>query len=110
MVRHREMGKDQFTAARRKGRGRSSSRCMATTFTIVAVFVPVAFMGGIVGRFFFEFGLTVAWAVLVSLFVSFTLTPMLAATWGVSPHDPARNTGNPLTQSDRTVQSRVQLG
>jgi HAE1 family hydrophobic/amphiphilic exporter-1 len=43
-------------------------------------------MGGIIGRFFFQFGLTVAWAVLVSLFVSFTLTPMLAAWWGVEPH------------------------
>ena len=59
---------------------------MATTFSIVAVFVPVAFMGGIIGRFFYQFGLTVAWAVLVSLFVSFTLTPMLSAWWGVDPH------------------------
>ncbi len=52
---------------------------MATTFTIVAVFVPVAFMGGIVGQFFRQFGLTVAAAVLVSLFVSFTLDPMMSA-------------------------------
>ena len=59
---------------------------MATTLSIVAVFVPVAFMGGIIGRFFFQFGLTVAWAVLVSLFVSFTLTPMLAAWWAGNPH------------------------
>jgi HAE1 family hydrophobic/amphiphilic exporter-1 len=59
---------------------------MATTFSIIAVFVPVAFMRGIIGRFFFQFGLTVAWAVLVSLFVSFTLTPMLSAWWGVEPH------------------------
>src|SRR6185295_18539555 len=44
---------------------------MATTFAIVAVFVPIAFMKGIVGQFFFQFGLTVAVAVLVSLFVSF---------------------------------------
>src|SRR5687767_9905696 len=71
---------------------------MATTFSIVAVFVPVAFMGGIIGRFFFQFGLTVAWAVLVSLFVSFTLTPMLAAWWGVDPHAPedALKSRNPL--------------
>ncbi len=54
---------------------------MATTFSIVAVFVPVAFMGGVIGRFFYQFGLTVAWAVLVSLFVSFSLTPMLSAWW-----------------------------
>ena len=48
---------------------------MATTFAIVAVFVPIAFMSGIIGRFFFQFGVTVAVAVLVSLFVSFTLDP-----------------------------------
>ena len=52
---------------------------MATTFTIIAVFIPVAFMGGMVGQFFYEFGITVAAAVLVSLFVSFTLDPMLSA-------------------------------
>src|SRR6185503_974941 len=57
------------------------------TLTIVAVFVPVAFMGGIVGKFFFQFGVTIAWAIMVSLFVSFTLTPMLAAWWAdTSPH------------------------
>ena len=54
---------------------------MATTFTIVAVFVPVAFMPGIVGRFFYEFGITISAAVLVSLFVAFTLTPMLSSKW-----------------------------
>jgi HAE1 family hydrophobic/amphiphilic exporter-1 len=54
---------------------------MATTFTIVAVFVPVAFMSGIVGRFFYQFGITVAVSVMVSLFVAFTLTPMLASRW-----------------------------
>ncbi len=54
---------------------------MATTFTVVAVFVPVAFMTGIIGRFFYQFGITVAVAVLVSLFVAFTLTPMLASRW-----------------------------
>jgi HAE1 family hydrophobic/amphiphilic exporter-1 len=52
---------------------------MATTMSIVAVFVPVAFMKGIVGKFFFEFGITVAVAVLVSLFVSLTLTPMMTS-------------------------------
>ena len=58
---------------------------LATTFSIIAVFVPVAFMKGIVGRFFYQFGITVAFAVLVSLFVSFTLDPMLSSRW----HDPA---------------------
>src|SRR5690606_25906803 len=69
---------------------------LATTLSIVAVFVPVAFMSGIIGRFFFQFGLTVAWAVLVSLFVSFTLTPMLSAWWGVEPH--AGESRNPITR------------
>ncbi len=98
IVRHREMGEDHFTAA---GRGTREIilAVLATTLTIVAVFVPVSFMGGIIGRFFFQFGLTVAWAVLVSLFVSFTLTPMLAAWWGVDPHkaEHSRKSRNPLT-------------
>jgi HAE1 family hydrophobic/amphiphilic exporter-1 len=85
IVRHREMGEDHFSAAS-WGTREIFLAVMATTFSIVAVFVPVAFMGGIIGRFFFEFGMTVAWAVLISLFVSFTLTPMLAAWWGVDPH------------------------
>src|SRR5207247_11371130 len=71
---------------------------MATTFSIVAVFVPVAFMRGIIGRFFFAFGITVAWAVLVSLFVSFTLTPMLSAAWGVNPHGGSRSR-NPVARA-----------
>jgi HAE1 family hydrophobic/amphiphilic exporter-1 len=72
---------------------------MATTMSIVAVFVPVAFMGGIIGRFFFQFGVTVAWAVLVSLFVSFTLTPMLSAWWGVNPHVHGSGSGNLITRT-----------
>lgn len=54
---------------------------MATTFAIVAIFLPVAFMKGIIGRFFMHFALTVVFAVMVSLFVSFTLTPMLASRY-----------------------------
>src|SRR5712671_6021054 len=57
---------------------------LATTFSIVAVFLPVGFMGGIIGRFFHQFGLTVVAAVLISMFVSFTLDPMLSSIW----HDP----------------------
>ncbi|HEX2166686.1 MAG TPA: efflux RND transporter permease subunit, partial [Longimicrobiales bacterium] len=97
IVRHREMGEDHFTAAS-WGTREIFLAVMATTFSIVAVFVPVAFMGGIIGRFFYEFGMTVAWAVLVSLFVSFTLTPMLAAWWGVDPHKAAGGHGNFLTR------------
>lgn len=54
---------------------------MATTFSLVAIFAPVGFMSGMVGRFMQSFGLTMAFAVLVSLFVSFTLTPMMSAYW-----------------------------
>ena len=54
---------------------------MATTFSLVAIFVPVAFMSGMVGRFMQSFGLTMAFAVVVSLFVSFTLTPMMSSRW-----------------------------
>ena len=80
IVRRRQMGESAIVAAFR-GTQEIFLAVMATTLTLVAVFVPVAFMGGIVGKFFFQFGLTIAWAVLVSLFVSFTLTPMLAAWW-----------------------------
>src|SRR5204863_1386348 len=80
IVRHLQRGKDHFEAAR-DGTAEIGLAVMATTFTIVAVFVPVAFMGGMVGRFFYEFGITVAAAVLVSLFVSFTLDPMLSSRW-----------------------------
>jgi len=83
IVRHLAMGKDHPTAAR-QGTEEIGLAVMATTFAIVAVFVPIAFMSGIIGRFFFQFGLTVAVAVLVSLFVSFTLDPMLSSVW----HDP----------------------
>jgi hydrophobic/amphiphilic exporter-1 (mainly G- bacteria), HAE1 family len=97
IVRHREHGEGYFTAARR-GTAEIFLAVMATTLSIVAVFVPVAFMGGIIGRFFYQFGMTVAFAVLVSLFVSFTLTPMLSAWWGVDPHDPSAGGGNPVTR------------
>ncbi len=74
IVRHMQKGKDHLEAAR-EGTAEIGLAVMATTFTIIAVFIPVAFMGGMVGQFFYEFGITVAAAVLVSLFVSFTLDP-----------------------------------
>ena len=78
IYRHMERGEDPVTAAR-NGTKEIGLAVMATTFTIVAVFVPVAFMGGVIGQFFKEFGITVTAAVLVSLFVSFTLDPMMSA-------------------------------
>jgi HAE1 family hydrophobic/amphiphilic exporter-1 len=76
--RHLEMGKPALRAAA-DATSEIGLAVMATTFSIVAVFVPVAVMKGIVGRFFFQFGMTVTFAVLVSLFVSFTITPMLSS-------------------------------
>jgi multidrug efflux pump subunit AcrB len=84
IVRHIHMGKDHHRAAR-EGTEEIGLAVMATTFAICAVFVPVAFMKGIIGKFFFPFGITVAVAVLVSLFVSFTLDPMLSSIWKDPP-------------------------
>jgi HAE1 family hydrophobic/amphiphilic exporter-1 len=90
IVRHVERGEDHYTAAR-KGTAEIGFAVLATTLSVIAVFVPVAFMKGIVGRFFFPFGITVAFAVLVSLFVSFTLDPMLSSLW----YDPQAEGGAP---------------
>ena len=80
IVRHVERGEDHFTAAH-NGTSEIGFAVLATSLCVIAVFIPVAFMKGIVGRFFFPFGITVAFAVLVSLFVSFTLDPMLSSLW-----------------------------
>jgi hydrophobe/amphiphile efflux-1 (HAE1) family protein len=83
IVRHMETGKDHLTAAR-EGTSEIGLAVAATTFSIVVVFVPIAFMGGIAQQWFAPFALTIACSVLVSLFVSFSLDPMLSAVW----HDP----------------------
>ncbi len=81
IVRHMERGEDRVTAAR-NGTAEIGLAVTATTFSIMAVFVPVAFMGGVAGEWFRPFAVTVATSVLVSLFISFTLDPMLSAYWG----------------------------
>jgi HAE1 family hydrophobic/amphiphilic exporter-1 len=73
-----EDGMDAMTAAR-KGTSEIAVAVLATSLSLIVIFLPIAFMGGIVGRFFSSFGLTVAFAVAMSLFVSFTLTPMLCS-------------------------------
>ena len=80
IVRHMEMGKDHFTAAR-EGTAEIGLAVAATTFSIVVVFVPIAFIDGIAGQWFKPMALTIATSVLVSLFVSFSLDPMLSAYW-----------------------------
>ena len=82
--RHLEMGKPPLRAAA-DATAEIGLAVMATTASILAVFIPVATMKGLVGRFFVQFGLTVAFAVAVSLFVAFTLTPMLSSRF-LRPH------------------------
>lgn len=88
IVRHLEMGKDKFKAAS-EGTAEIGLAVTATTLTLVAVFLPVGMMTGIVGQFFKQFGITVAVSVLVSLFVAFTLTPMLSAKYLNNSHGKA---------------------
>jgi HAE1 family hydrophobic/amphiphilic exporter-1 len=76
--RHLEQGKTPLRAAA-EGTAEIGLAVLATTSSIIAVFAPVAMMQGLIGRFFFQFGITVSVAVLLSMFVSFTLTPMLSA-------------------------------
>jgi HAE1 family hydrophobic/amphiphilic exporter-1 len=86
ITRHLHMGKSHRQAAL-DGTNEIGLAVMATTLSIVAVFLPVAFMDGIMGRFFLQFGVTVSVAVLISLFVAFTLDPMMSSVW----YDPASN-------------------
>ena len=74
-----EDGMDGDGGVAASARARSRWPVLATSLSLVVIFLPIAFMGGIVGRFFSSFGLTVAFAVVMSLFVSFTLTPMLCS-------------------------------
>ncbi len=102
IVRHVQMGKNAHDAAL-EGTQEIGLAVLATTLSIVAVFLPIGFMGGIVGKFFHEFGITIVAAVLISMFVSFTLDPMLSSVW----HDPAihaEGTPNPRRSGyDRTI-------
>ncbi|MDO8502939.1 MAG: efflux RND transporter permease subunit [Gemmatimonadaceae bacterium] len=86
IVRHVHMGKDHIRAAK-EGTDEIGLAVFSTSLAVVAVFIPVAFMGGMIGRIFFQFGVTVAFAVLVSLFVSFTLDPMLSSVWPDPDHE-----------------------
>ncbi|MBI3200873.1 MAG: efflux RND transporter permease subunit [Myxococcales bacterium] len=86
-----EKGSTPFQAAI-EGTKEIGLAVLATTLSLVAVFLPVAFMGGIVGRFMNSFGLTMAFSIMVSLLVSFVLTPMMCSRWlrppAVKPNDP----------------------
>jgi HAE1 family hydrophobic/amphiphilic exporter-1 len=97
IVRHIEMGKDHMTASH-EGTDEIGLAVAATTFSIVAVFVPVAFMYGVAGQWFKPFALTIASSVLVSLFVSFSLDPMLSAYWA-DPQVEAHERRNPIARA-----------
>jgi HAE1 family hydrophobic/amphiphilic exporter-1 len=84
IVRHVQMGKNAYKASL-EGTQEIGLAVLATTLSIVAVFLPIGFMEGIIGKFFHEFGITIVAAVMISMFVSFTLDPMLSSIW----HDPA---------------------
>jgi len=86
IVRHVEMGKGHYKAAF-DGTDEIGLAVTATTLSIVVVFIPIAFLGGVAGQWFKPFGLTIVCSVLVSLFVSFSLDPMLSAYWP-DPHLP----------------------
>ncbi|WP_374641061.1 efflux RND transporter permease subunit [Hydrogenophaga sp.] len=102
IVRHVQMGKNPFDASM-DGTQEIGLAVLATTLSIVAVFLPIGFMGGIIGKFFHEFGITMVAAVLISMFVSFTLDPMLSSVW----HDPEIEKHGkhlpPATLYDRTI-------
>ena len=97
IVRHIELGEDHYNASR-KGTDEIGLAVAATTFSIVAVFIPVGFMYGVAGQWFKPFALTIACAVLVSLFVSFSLDPMLSAYWA-DPQLEAHERRNPVARA-----------
>jgi HAE1 family hydrophobic/amphiphilic exporter-1 len=105
IVRHQAMGKSERDAAL-EGTAEIGLAVTATTFTLVAVFLPVGFMGGIIGKFFKQFGLTVAFAVMLSMFISFTLDPMLSSVWRDPDAAGAQGTG-PIARLLRAFERRM---
>ena len=102
IVRHLHMGKTPFNAAM-DGTQEIGLAVLATTLSIVAVFLPIGFMGGIIGKFFHEFGITMVAAVLISMFVSFTLDPMLSSVWHDPDADPKAKGQRPASWYDKTI-------
>ena len=102
IVRHVQMGKSAYKASL-DGTQEIGLAVLATTLSIVAVFLPIGFMEGIIGKFFHEFGITIVAAVMISMFVSFTLDPMLSSIW----HDPSIEAHGqhhaPVSLYDKTI-------
>ena len=103
IVRHMEMGKPKMQAAI-DGAAEVGFTILSMTFSLAAVFIPFLFMGGIIGKLFHEFAVTIGVAILVSGFVSLTLTPMLSSRFLRSDHG---KTARPLLQDDGAVLRRV---
>jgi hydrophobe/amphiphile efflux-1 (HAE1) family protein len=103
--RHLEDGVPPFQAALR-GAGEIGFTVLAISLSLVAVFIPLLFMGGIVGRLLREFAMTVTVAILVSVVISLTLTPMLAARF-LKPKRPASEQGHLYRLSERAFESLV---
>ena len=108
IYRHMEHGEDAMTAAHR-GTAEIGLAVMATTFSILAVFLPVGFMTGIVGQFFKSFALTVAFAVAMSLLVAFTLDPMLSSRFVryISPEERMRTRFGRILESWGRAYDRI---
>ena len=102
IVRHLHMGKTPYNAAM-DGTQEIGLAVLATTLSIVAVFLPIGFMGGIIGKFFHEFGITMVAAVLISMFVSFTLDPMLSSVWHDPDADPKGKAPRPPNWYDKSI-------
>ena len=108
IYRHLRLGEEPRAAAL-KGRTEIGLAAITITLVDVVVFVPIAFMGGIVGQFFRQFGITVAMVTLFSLFIAFTMTPMLSSRWyrkeEAVPADESEEPGDdrPIPSSHRSL-------
>ncbi len=100
IVRHREMGEEPLEAAF-NGSREVSFTILSMTLSLVAVFIPIIFMGGLIGKLFHEFAITISVAILISGFVSLSLTPMLCSRFLRSSHQP------PILQTKKTFLSRL---
>jgi len=96
-----------------EGTGEISLAVLATSLSLIAVFLPVAFMGGIVGRFMYSFGITMAFAIAVSLLVSFTLTPMMCSRWlkaTDAEHGTEKGDGERVATREKGIYARLERG
>lgn len=106
IVRHMEMGEPAYEAAL-NGTKEIGFTVISMTLSLVAVFIPILFMGGIIGRLFSEFAVTIAVSILVSAFVSLTLTPMLCSRWLKPNHAEKQSAFYKITEDGWNVIARA---